>query len=167
MNISPIQLKFYTISRVSIVPREPVSINPRKESAELFDWSGVNIHTNVEFGWGDSPTEGSKPFALRLGLKTDNEIGKGTPYLIDLELIGYFDLIGKIPPDVVPQDLAQVNAAALLYSAMRELLFSQTIRFPHGPMVLPGVNFLELKGKTQETALADEAADGKNISGKT
>jgi preprotein translocase subunit SecB len=145
MNISPIQLKFYSISRLLIVPQGEVSLNPPTQPLGLCEWSGVSIQTNIEFGWGDASTEESKPFAQRLGLIINNETGAPAPYKVDIELIGYFDLVGKIPTDLSAQDLAQVNAAAMLYSSMRELIFSTTIRFPRGPMVLPGVNFLDLK----------------------
>lgn len=145
MNISPIQLKYYAISRLLILPRGEVSLNPPNQALELFEWSGVNIQTNVEFGWGEKPPENLRPFAQRLGLIINNETGTPAPYQVDIELIGYFELVGSVPADLSAQDLAQVNAAAMLYSAMRELIFSSTIRFPQGPMILPGVNFLDLK----------------------
>ena len=163
MNVSPIQLKFYSVSRLSIVPKESISINLPTQPNELFDWSGVNLQTNIEFGWGDNATDEQRPFAMRLGLAINNETGTAAPYNVDIELVGYFELIGKIPVDLQPQDLAQINAAAILYSAIRELLFSNTVRFPRGPMILPGVNFLDLKATTTAPS---QAAPGQNTSPK-
>lgn len=44
-----------------------------------------------------------------------------------------------------PEDLAAVNGTSLLWSAVREQVLSLTSRMPAGPVMLPTMNFYDLK----------------------
>lgn len=148
MKVSPVQLGAYLISRVSVEPREPVSLTPIPLTKDdIVDWQGVNLQSNVEFGWGDGQGDNPRAFVVRLRLRIANESGKPAPYNVDLESVGYFELLGEIPLED-REGIAKVNGASLLFSALRELLFSLTTRFPKGPLVLPSVNFHDLKERT-------------------
>jgi hypothetical protein len=59
-----------------------------------------------------------------------------------------------------PEDLAAVNGAALLWSAIREQVLALTSRMPAGPAMLPTVHFHDLKRQPQAapTPAASEAA---------
>ena len=81
---------------------------------------------------------------MKLRLQIANETGNKIPYGVDLQTIGYFDLTSDISAEE-REDIAKVNGASLLYGVLREVLFSLTARFPRGPLVLPSVNFFDLK----------------------
>src|SRR4051812_501039 len=109
MNVSPVQLRFYVFSRVIVDPGEPQPLSVAKMGGEeLLDWQGVNLVSNIEFGWGDGHEDDPRAFGMRLGLKIDNESGKPAPYKVDIEALGYFDLIGNIPKQD-REDIAKVN----------------------------------------------------------
>jgi len=82
------------------------------------------------------------------------------PYLLDLEAAG----VVTVPPGAEklapPEDLAAVNGAALLWSAIREQVLALTSRMPAGPAMLPTVHFHDLKRQPQAapTPAASEAA---------
>ena len=153
MKVSPVQLKHYVLSRVAIQPRDEVTLNFVKNSEdEIQDWRGVLLNSGIEFGWADGQGDDLRTFALRLRLQIPNEMGTTKSYNVDLESIGYFELIGDLPIEE-REDIAKVNGASLLYGVLREVLFSLTARFPRGPMLLPSVNFFDLKqqGRKQGT----------------
>ena len=146
MIVSPIQLRFYNISRVSVAPRERAPLALIGPTPVQMDWNGINITSEVEFGWADNQGDNPAAFAVRLHLRVPNDAEKKAPYDVDLEAIGYFDLITSYPIDE-REDIAKVNGASLLYGVLREILCSLTARFPQGLIVLPGVNFFDLKAK--------------------
>ena len=144
MNVSQVQLRFYLLTNIHLEPREAVGLNPPTPPGEApFEWKGVKILSNVEFGWADAQDE-LRAFALKLRIVIPNTDGVPAPYTVDVGCVGYFDLIGDLSK-FVPQDLAQVNGAALLYGVLRELIYANTSRFAHGPLILPSVNFLDLR----------------------
>jgi preprotein translocase subunit SecB len=119
-------------------------------TSDLFDWTGVNFNSDVEFGWGDGQGEDLRAYVMRLRLKITCEEGKPAPYRVDLETVGYFELIGEIKKSD-REDIAKVNGASLLYGVLREILFSITARYPKGSLVLPSVNFHDLRSSIKQT----------------
>ena len=95
---------------------------------------------------------------MRLHLRVPNDGEKKAPYDIDLETVGYFDLIAEYPAHE-REDIARVNGASLLFGVLREVLCSLSARFPQGLIVLPGVNFLDLKSNA-----LPESGSTQNIS---
>jgi preprotein translocase subunit SecB len=144
MKLSPVQLQIYYLSRVAIQPLEEVSLNRSAPSEQPFDWTGTQLNSNVEFGWGDGQGEDLRAFAMKLRLSSSIDEKSTAPYSLDVEAVGYFTLVGDIPLNE-REDIARVNGASLLFSALRELVFSITARFPKGALVLPTVNFFDLK----------------------
>jgi hypothetical protein len=159
MNISPIQLQHYVLSWVCVTPRDEWTLARSQEMhSNATDWNGINIGQTFEFGWGDNQGEDLRAFALRLRITVDNKEGVRAPYDVGLECTGYFRLLGDLSK-VNRQDLAQVNGAALLYGNLREVLYSLTARFPLGPMILPAVNFLDLRSKLDKWPLSAAPAE--------
>jgi preprotein translocase subunit SecB len=150
MKISPVQLRLYLITRVSVEPFEKYNVGtPTPPIEDLFDWDGVTINSNIEFGWGEGQGEDPRAYAMRLTMNLSNDIGGKLPlYRTSVEIIGYFSLIGEIPLND-REDIARVNGASLLWGVVRELLFSLTTRFPKGALILPSVNFHDLRGKSR------------------
>ena len=145
MNASPVQLQVYSLSKVLVVPIKPPELIPTTPP-ENFDWQGVNFKTEIEFGWVQDHTSQKEPckFVVRLGVAIDNETGTSIPCNVDLEVIGYFELLGDIPVED-RMDIARVNGASLLFGVLREVLYSLTARFPTGQIILPCMNFLDLR----------------------
>jgi preprotein translocase subunit SecB len=144
MNVSPVQLRFYFLSRVSVRAPTETPLNPVRASHEaLTNWEGVEITARVDFGWAEGQQDDLRKFAIRLALQIPND-ESGVPYDVDLETIGYFDLLGDIAAEQ-REDIAKVNGANVLYGVLREVLFSLTARFPQGPVVIPTVNFFDLR----------------------
>lgn len=132
------------MSRVSVLPREEVSIKAPPDVEPFEDWNGVNFASKVDFGWADGQGEDPRAYVIRLHLQIKNETGRLTPYNVDVEAIGYFDLLGDVPL-ADREDIGKVNGASLLYGVLREVVLSLTIRSPWGPLVLPSVNFIDLR----------------------
>ena len=148
MKISPVQLQYYLFTKLHLAPKDAVALNVPPAETQLFNWGGVNLRSGVEFGWGDIP-EGqevnARPFVVKVNLVVDNQIGAPADFLFDVEAVGYFLLIQKIDNEIDAQNMAQINGAALIYGAIRDQLFNLSTRFPKGPLILPTVNFTDLK----------------------
>ena len=144
MKTSPLQLKHYVLTRLHIEPREEPSINPTDPaSLELPDWEGVNLRSKIDFAWADGEAE-PRSFAMRLRLTVPNETGKPIPYSLDVETVGYFEISEAIEIKD-RENIGKVNGASMLYGICREVFFSLTARFPQVPIILPSMNFFDLK----------------------
>ena len=64
-------------------------------------------------------------------------------YLIDLEVIGFFDVHPEYP-EKKAKTLVNVNGPALLYGSAREMVSNLTARGPHERLDLPTVSFIDM-----------------------
>lgn len=169
MKTAPIQLSQLSFRRISVeidADRIQEDGSPLKDVSSDFD--GVSIATHVNFLPADeSPTAGTA-FFLALRVVIDNQASDETdlrfsPYLVDIEAGA---LVRALPGaeklgDI--QDLVVVNGASLLWSAIREQVCNLTARMPAGQVMLPTVNFHDLRrqGREQEGQDQSPAATSK------
>jgi hypothetical protein len=152
MKLSPVQLLQAAFTRVRVeldiahAPSEP--LNPL---TQVFVFDGVNIATEFGFGEVDLDHERGQLYRVNLRVVVDNvplpeQTGQTfSPYQIDIEVGGVVAIphgAEKLGP---PQDLASVNGASLLWSAIREQVLTLTSRMSAGPAMLPTVHFHDLK----------------------
>lgn len=146
MRASPVKLKHYHFTQISITPIEEFGpdLNSDLEADGPYpSFSNAKFASGIRLAESD---DGDNLYILRVHLTGEPKEGRSFPYRFSIEAEGVLTcLIGD--EDITARDLVLVNGAALLYSAMREILLSLTFRFPHGPMLLPCVNFLDLKKK--------------------
>jgi preprotein translocase subunit SecB len=143
MRISPVQTKSIIFRKVSI---EPLLDEEQKTVPNLraqgFDWDevtvGVDTGVGVREDQGKSPTE----FLVTLGIRVMNETGKQCPYKFDTQVVGLLEVAETLPLSR-REELVEVNGLAILYGAMREMIVGITSRMEYGPLVLPGVNFMD------------------------
>lgn len=153
MRASPVKLKHYHFTQLSITPVDGFS--PDLEADEPYP-----SFSNAQFGAAVRLAEsgdGANLFILRVHLTGEPKKEMVFPYRFSIEAEAV--LACSSADDVRTQrDLVAVNGAALLYSAMREILLNLTFRFPHGPMLLPSVHFLDLKAGLSPTPSPNTAA---------
>lgn len=153
MRASPVKLKHYHFTQLSITPVEGFS--PDLEADEPYP-----SFLNAQFASGvrlAESADGGNLFILRVHLTGEPKKEKVFPYRFSIEAEAV--LACSSADDANTQrDLVAVNGAALLYSAMREILLNLTFRFPHGPMLLPSVHFLDLKAGLSPTPPPNTAA---------
>ena len=156
MKPSPIQLLRLSFKHVK-VELDPAHV-PEKVPNPLeavFTFDGVTVHTEV--GIGEAPgQDGGHMYFMELKLVVDNvplpasPRQKFSPYLIDIAAEG----VVRVPEGAEqlgpPEDLAIVNGAGLLWSAIREQVLNLTSRMRAGPVMLPTVHFHDLKSTAQQ-----------------
>ena len=167
MKISPVQLKQLMFKRVHVALDErhmPVHGGAPWSHVALFE--GVNIATGFGIDTLAIDAEPGLHYMVSLQVQVDNVAvleandQRFAPYLLDLEAAG----VVTVPPGAEklapPEDLAAVNGAALLWSAIREQVLALTSRMPAGPAMLPTVHFHDLKRQPQAAPApaASEAA---------
>lgn len=160
MTPSPVQLLqlMFKQVRVELDPKHlPAEVKNPLTSAYTFD--GVSIQSEVGIGQGGISDGRGIVFFVELRVAVDNEPNVDTadqkyaPYKIDIAVEGVI-LIPKGAEQLAdPEDLAAVNGASLLWSAVREQVLTITSRMRAGPVVLPTVHFHDLK-KHKETPAA-------------
>ena len=156
MRTAPIQLSQISFRRVSVeldAARIPEDGSTPKDVS--FDLDRVNIATEVShFPAEESGTPGTHLF-LTLRVVIDNQPSGETdlrfsPYLVDIEAGGVVralpgaDKLGDV------HDLIVVNGTSLLWSVIREQVCNLTCRMPAGQVILPTVNFHDLKRQNRE-----------------
>ena len=163
MKPSPIQLLQLMFKRVS-VELDAMHLPPEIPNPLIaaFTFDGVNIQTEVGIGVAEHDPERGQVFFLELRVVVDNKAipeamdQKFAPYAIDVAAEGVV-LIPKGAERLgPPEDLAAVNGASLLWSAVREQVLSITSRMRAGPAMLPTVHFHDLKQGLAKPAIATE-----------
>lgn len=156
MRTAPIQLSQISFRRVSVeldAARIPEDGSTPKNVA--FDFDGVNIATHVSFSPADEAERPGTALFLALRVVIDNQTADGdqarySPYLVDIEAGA---LVRALPGaealgDI--EDLVVVNGTSMLWSAIREQVCTLTARMPAGQVMLPTVNFHDLKRQNRE-----------------
>jgi hypothetical protein len=99
----------------------------------------------------DPDHERGRMYLVSLRVIVDNEPAddrptlKYSPYLIDVEVRGVVVIPNGAEKLAPPEDLAAVNGASVLWSALREQVLGVTSRMLAGPVMLPTMNFHDLK----------------------
>lgn len=172
MKPSPVQLLQLMFKHVR------VELDPSHLPAEMvnpltsaFTFDGVNLQSEVGFGLADAEHERGKMYFVELRVVVDNEpVGDQTeqrfcPYKIDVAAVGTILIPKSAEVLADPEDLASVNGASLLWSAVREQVLTITSRMNAGPVMLPTVHFHDLKkpSASAEPAAALPAAAVKKV----
>lgn len=168
MKASPVQLMqlMFKHVRVDFDPEHqaPQVINPL---TEVFTFEGVSLYSEVGIGEADMNHERGRVYVVELRAVVDNAPNpevtnqRFAPYKIDVAAEGLI-LIPKGAEQVGdPEDLAAVNGASMLWGAIREQVTTITSRMRAGPVLMPSMNFHDLKkanGELQPAAPAAQAA---------
>jgi preprotein translocase subunit SecB len=139
MQLSPLILKAYFVTSVSFKAHPPVA-SSQEDIMKLIAGGVSNLRTTVETAKAQDNFRAWK-VVLRISLGPSDPAAY-CPYLIEIELLGFFEADQSVPEDNV-EDLMVCNAPALLYGAAREFLVLVTGRGPLPPYVLPSVNFVD------------------------
>lgn len=160
MKASPVQLMqlMFKHVRVEMDPEHqaPQMINPL---TDVFTFEGVNLSSEVGIGEADMNHERGRVYFVELRVAVDNVPNPASarqrfaPYKIDVAVEGLV-LIPKGAEELAdPQDLAAVNGASMLWGAVREQVTTITSRMRAGPVVMPSMNFHDLR-KTNDASQA-------------
>jgi len=119
----------------------------------------VNFEIDPLYSFGDAPLsvkigiKPSKEFSpekreLKLILNTEINI-KGvepSPMKISLSVAGYFSITGD-NDSVVLEEFSDIQAPAMLFPFVREIVSNLTMRTDFKPLLLPPTNFMALIGR--------------------
>lgn len=168
MKASPVQMLQLFFKKVD------VEFDPQHAPAEVpnpltnvFTFDGVTLSTEVTLSEAELNHERGQLYAVSLRLMVQNEGGedptvKFSPYKLDVAADALI-LISKGAEKLdLPENLATVNGASLLWSAIREQVLNITSRMQAGPVMLPTVHFHDLKKvAASPAAIKDDAAPKK------
>jgi preprotein translocase subunit SecB len=124
--LSPLQLQEHKILRIYFDTKKI-----EEEAAPLSFRHALTVHKK------DEP-EGQWLARLDLQFSPENE-GETTAYFGEIAVVGVFHLDSDYPSDKA-SDMVHMNAGAILFGIVRELLSSISARGVHGPIVLPTVD---------------------------
>lgn len=152
MKPSPVQLVQLMFKHVK-VELDPVHLpeeipNPL---TSVFTFDDVSLQSEVGIGNSDPNHERGTMFFIELRVLVDNVPNpdardqKYSPYKIDVAIEGVILILRGAEKLGDPEDLAAVNGASMLWSAVRDQVLTITSRMRAGPVVLPSVHFHDLK----------------------
>ena len=154
MKPSPVQLMQLMFKHVK------VELDPAHLPAEVpnpltsvFTFDGVSLQSEVGIGEADPDHERGTVFFVELRVVV-NKDQKYAPYKVDVA-VECVVLIPKGAEQLADaEDLAAVNVASMLWSAVREQVLTITSRMRAGPVVLPSVHFHDLKKRNEAPEVA-------------
>lgn len=135
MQASKIQLDNYFLSGFSY------SINPDfdPEAPVRVKFSDITEdHETVLLQ--DAPSDWQ--VALKIGFSPSDD--SNAPYSFSAEIFGFFSVHDSITEDKV-QSFVNANATSVLYSTLREIVYTITAKGPYFPLLLPTLCFHEQK----------------------
>jgi preprotein translocase subunit SecB len=141
MRPSPVRLEHYQLTSLSISPVDDYS--PSFDDGLYPQFSDADFAINVRLGEADGDND--QRFLVHLELTGKPKEGRAFPYTFLVGADAFIKFHGQENDAQTLRDLVLVNGASMLYSALREVLFSLSGRFPNGPMMLPSANFIELR----------------------
>lgn len=123
-----------------------VEANPQYDGeTPAFDYEFNGTPFLFEVGCGPSNEDDDNPsefiVRVRLAIENANPEEQQAPYSIDLDAHAVFHLNSEFKCDD-RQDLAKINGASMVISAMREQVSMLTGRSVYGPMTLPSLRVL-------------------------
>lgn len=121
---SPIQIKQHVFERISLDSNPSGSGN--------FD---IRYHLETKHLDEGSDFNWKALFAVSFG---EQKTGEPTVYKGDFKLVGYFKLSSDFP-EKDAESFVQMNAGAMLYGAVREMVSILTSRSVSGPLELPTI----------------------------
>ena len=129
MMLSPLKLHKYFFTRINIEASQKPCCDIGK------------ISTKITCGHKD---DDERQWLVTLKVILDKSEDEKTipPYTGELEILGFFTIDSKYPADNVHK-LVHFNAPAMLYGAVREMVFNLTARGPNPHINLPTVSFLD------------------------
>lgn len=139
MQPSQIQLLDMRYLGIKVWPRETEKDD--EQDAEQFDFNGVLIGEKINV-YPFSKDDANSVYVVMLNILIENKEGKTAPYDIDVCVAGHFSVHKNVTKERVV-NLVTVNGCSILYSAIRELVMTLTIRSINGMLTLPTVNFLD------------------------
>lgn len=164
MNISPIQMVELSFRKLSIeVDFERLSTQSESRDAHAV-LENVVIKTNVRFSKLDQEDRRGTPHFVTLRVQIDNAPDakepdqRFSPYLLDVEAGAVILLAHGIENLGDPQELIAVNGPALIWSGIREQVATITSRMPAGTILLPSVNFHDLRKEARKSGSASSQA---------
>lgn len=148
---SPIQLKEMVYLGIKVWPQPTEEAKEKLPEPVPFDFNGVIIAEGIEtqtIGDENDPLI----YGVKLRIAIENKEGKIAPYTLDVEVAGFFEIIGKIPKEK-REEMIIVNGCAVLYSAIRDQVMTISARCSQGVFILPTVNFLDKVQKKEGVVL--------------
>ena len=98
----------------------------------------IGVKAAIDFSFSDD----GRSFLLRLLIESSAARGDGSPYDFKSESVAQFALDEGVEGEEAGR-LVSVNAAAVLYGAVRGFVATATALGPHGPLFLPTVNLVD------------------------
>lgn len=160
MKLSPLKLKHYHFTALSVLARPDLSLDDLEQEGPypVFD-ERVDFNTEIELG---EPEGDNNPvqFALRLTVSGEPLADSPFPYRFAVGIEGVFVIEGE--DDVEKRKkLVVINGGALLYGAIRDQLMTTTARHTYGAMLLPSLDFRGLVPES-ESAQRPETKKAKS-----
>ncbi|MGB9109841.1 MAG: hypothetical protein WCC39_14260 [Telluria sp.] len=170
MKASPVQMLqlFFKKVNVEFDPRHAPEEVPNPLT-NVFTFDGVSLNTEVTFSEADLSHERGQLYAVSVRLLIQNEAEesptvKFSPYKLDVAADALILVVKGAEKLNPPEDLALVNGASLLWSAIREQVLNITSRMQAGPVMLPTVHFHDLKKAAPSPAAIKEDVASKKLS---
>lgn len=135
MKNSSLQLDFYYFTKVNVEVNEQF-----KQTADMTKAGNM---PDVEIQFGQAKTDNHK-WQVSLAVKNLPDGIASEPYKYMINVVGFISVEKSVPEDAMMK-LVAVNAPALLYPAVREMLHNMASRGPVPGRHLPSVMFTDLQ----------------------
>lgn len=147
MNHSPLQLRHLLFQKVLVELNEQYSGEELEDNVidvTDFSFDGVTMNTQINVDRRDKESPDPRLFGVFYALRVANKDGKQCPYSFECAVSGLFEVVGNVPKEE-RETFVAVNGTTLLFGAVREQIANITARSANGMLLLPTVNFLDLK----------------------
>lgn len=153
----PLQLESYFYTKINVQAAPPSTL-PEEEKFEV----NVNVNTTIK---KKTHKENNKRWMVNLTINVSSPSEKPIPYKVDLEIVGFFEVVVDLEKQRMA-NLVHVTGASILYSAAREMVLMLTGRGPWAHWALPTISFMNMKQETSVTAKPDPPKNSETDASK-
>lgn len=133
MKASPLTLREISFIRMSVEAAQNY-----KKRASNYDFDGTEYRLNIRHG---KNKDSDSKWWVGVEYATRSTEEKACPYELDMLAVGVFSVAESFPSDRA-EKLVYENGAALVFSAIREMVTTLTGRSTYGQLMLPTVTFM-------------------------
>jgi preprotein translocase subunit SecB len=155
MLLSPVNLEHYNLTRLDIETIEGYQPSVAGIYPD-FDHASFSAQVDISEVTGEN-IPNPPAYQITLNLVGEPKSEHSFPYRFNVGAVGFFSFRG---PETggARDDIVSVSGCGMLYSSLRDVLLGMTIRFPHGPILLPTVSFMDVR-KNSPAAVAPGTTD--------
>lgn len=142
MQLAPLNLEHFNLTQIEVSPVDGYDTN---KGGLYPDFSGADFKAQINIAEINGEHVPSPPaYQITINLICSPKTENSFPYKFNIGATGFISYRGKHEGQE-RVNIVTINGCAMVYGILRDTIHLLTMRFQHGPVMLPTVTFVDMK----------------------